>query len=188
MDQGRGQGPAKTVEDRHHQDRSRSTVSAETIESIDRAIERKGKRFEWGHITEAEYLTEVARLHSVREQLLAKPKAPALIRPQPLSPATIERIRALLRHLQRLHVLAIRLAASGSIDEAIRAARPPIFFKQQDSWRRQLGRWSEARLRLALDRVAEAEFHMKQTGLPAETLCREAMFSIAEAARGILVR
>jgi DNA polymerase-3 subunit delta len=64
----------------------------------------------------------------------------------------------------------------------MRAARPPIFFKQQDSWRRQLQRWSEARLRLALDRVAEAEFRMKQTGLPAEALCREAMFSIAEAA------
>jgi DNA polymerase-3 subunit delta len=92
-------------------------------------------------------------------------------------------IRALLRHLQRLHVLAVRLAGGGSIDEAIRAARPPIFFKQQDSWRRQLQRWSEARLRLALDRVAEAEFRMKQTGLPAETLCREAMFSIAAAPR-----
>jgi DNA polymerase-3 subunit delta len=92
-------------------------------------------------------------------------------------------IRALLRHLQRLHVLVARSAAGGSIDETIRAARPPIFFKQQDSWRRQLGRWSEARLRLALDRVAEAEFRMKQTGLPAETLCREAMFAIARAAR-----
>jgi len=92
-------------------------------------------------------------------------------------------IRALLRHLQRLHVLTIRVANGGSIDETIRAARPPIFFKQQDSWRRQLGRWSEARLRLALDRVAEAEFRMKQTGLPAETLCREAMFEIARAAR-----
>ena len=92
-------------------------------------------------------------------------------------------IRALLRHLQRLHVLATRLAAGGSLDESIRAARPPIFFKQQDSWRRQLQRWSEARLRTALDRVAEAEFRMKQTGLPAETLCREAMFSIAERAR-----
>jgi DNA invertase Pin-like site-specific DNA recombinase len=54
-------------------------VSAETIESIDRAIERKGKRFEWGHIPEAEYLSEVARLRSVREQLLAKPK-PAAVR------------------------------------------------------------------------------------------------------------
>ena len=92
-------------------------------------------------------------------------------------------IRALLRHLQRLHVLAIQLGGGMSIDTAIRGARPPIFFKQQDSYRRQLARWNEARLRSALDRIAEAEFHMKQTGLPAETLCREAMFAVAQMAR-----
>ena len=97
------------------------------------------------------------------------------------SPVTI--IRALLRHLQRLHVLATQLTAAGSIDTAIRNARPPIFFKQQDSWRRQLQRWRESRLRDALDRVSEAEFSMKQTGLPAETLCRETMFAIAQMAR-----
>jgi DNA polymerase-3 subunit delta len=92
-------------------------------------------------------------------------------------------IRALLRHLQRLHVLAIQLGGGMSIDTAIRGARPPIFFKQQDSYRRQLARWNEAQLRQALDRVAEAEFRMKQTGLPAETLCREAMFAVAQMAR-----
>ena len=32
-------------------------------------------------------------------------------------------------------------------------------------------------------RFAEAEFRMKQTGLPAETLCREAMFALAQMAR-----
>ena len=92
-------------------------------------------------------------------------------------------IRALLRHLHRLHVLSAQLTGSTSIDNAIRNARPPIFFKQQDSWRRQLQRWTEPRLRDALDRAAEAEFRMKQTGLPAETLCREAMFAIAQMAR-----
>ena len=97
------------------------------------------------------------------------------------SPVTV--IRALLRHLQRLHLLASRIAGGVSVDEAIRAARPPIFFKEQDSWRRQLTRWSEARLRRALDRVAEAEFRMKLTGLPAETICREAMFALAQEAR-----
>ena len=94
-------------------------------------------------------------------------------------------VRALLRHLQRLHLLAGQLAGNGgSIDNAIRNARPPIFFKQQDSWRRQLQRWTEARLCRALDRAADAEFRMKQTGLPSETLCREAMFAIAQMARG----
>ena len=88
-------------------------------------------------------------------------------------------IRALLRHLQRLHLLASRIAAGASIEEAMRAARPPIFFKQQDSYRRQLRRWSEGRLREALDLVAEAEFRMKQTGPRPDTICREALFSIA---------
>jgi DNA polymerase-3 subunit delta len=97
------------------------------------------------------------------------------------SPVSV--IRALLRHLQRLHLLAARIAAGRSAEEAIRAARPPIFFKQQDSYRRQLARWSEARLRRALDRVAEAEFRMKLTGLPAETICREALFALAQEAR-----
>lgn len=98
------------------------------------------------------------------------------------SPVTV--IRALLRHLQRLHLLAVRIAAGASIEDAIRAARPPIFFKEQDSWRRQLQRWNEPRLRHALDRAAEAEFRMKLTGLPAETICRDALFAIARDARG----
>ncbi|HTT81137.1 MAG TPA: DNA polymerase III subunit delta [Stellaceae bacterium] len=98
------------------------------------------------------------------------------------SPVSV--IRALLRHLQRLHLLAARIAAGSAIDEVIRTARPPIFFKEQDSWRRQLQRWREARLRTALDRVADAEFRMKQTGLPAEAICREALFALAGAAAG----
>jgi DNA polymerase-3 subunit delta len=97
------------------------------------------------------------------------------------SPVSV--IRALLRHLQRLHLLAAQIAGGRSVDEVMRGARPPIFFKQQESYRRQLTRWSEARLRRALDHVAEAEFRMKLTGLPAETLCREAMFSIVREAR-----
>jgi DNA polymerase III subunit delta len=97
--------------------------------------------------------------------------------------APVSVIRALLRHLQRLHALAARVAAGGSAEEAIRGARPPIFFKQQDSFRRQLSRWSETQLRDALDRVGEAEFRMKLTGVPAETLCRAAMLELAGAPR-----
>ncbi|MGE5269945.1 MAG: DNA polymerase III subunit delta [Thiohalocapsa sp.] len=96
------------------------------------------------------------------------------------APVTV--IRALLRHLQRLHLLASRIAAGASLDAAMRAARPPIFFKEQDNWRRQLTRWSEKRLRAALARAAEAEFRMKLTGLPAETICREVMFALANEA------
>jgi DNA polymerase III subunit delta len=96
------------------------------------------------------------------------------------SPVSI--VRALLRHLQRLHVLAARVAAGQSIEAVIRAARPPIFFKQEDNFRRQLTAWSEARLRPQLERVARAELNIKTTGYPAETICREAMIAVAQSA------
>jgi DNA polymerase-3 subunit delta len=97
------------------------------------------------------------------------------------SPVTI--IRALLRHLHRLHALAARAAGGIGVEEVLRTARPAIFFKQHDNFRRQLALWSEARLRPQLNRLAKAELDMKTTGLPAETICREAMFAVAQAAR-----
>jgi DNA polymerase III subunit delta len=92
-------------------------------------------------------------------------------------------VRAMLRHLQRLHVLTARLAAGAMVAEVVRAARPPIFYRREDNFKRQLALWSEAGLRVQLDRIAQAELHMKLTGLPAETICREAMLAIAQATR-----
>ena len=97
------------------------------------------------------------------------------------SPVSI--IRALLRHLHRLHALIARLAAGAKAVEVMSTARPPIFYKQQDNFRRQLTLWNEAELRAELDGVAQAELHMKLTGLPAETICRHAMLAVAQTAR-----
>jgi DNA polymerase III subunit delta len=98
------------------------------------------------------------------------------------SPVTV--VRAMLRHLQRLHPLAALVAAGTPVAEALRSARPPVFYKYEDSFRRQLGKWSERRLRDQLDRFARAELQMKQTGFPAEALCREALSALVLAARG----
>ena len=96
------------------------------------------------------------------------------------SPVSI--VRALLRHLHRLHAMSARIAAGASLDETLRTARPPIFFKQEDSYRRQLGLWNEARLRPLLGQIGRAELNMKTTGIPAETICREAMMGVAQQA------
>jgi DNA polymerase III subunit delta len=96
------------------------------------------------------------------------------------SPVSI--IRAALRHLQRLHALSARLARGETIDSALRSARPPIFFKQQDSFRRQLTRWREPLLRQQLDALTAAEAQIKTTGMPAETACRAALYEMAVAA------
>jgi DNA polymerase-3 subunit delta len=92
-------------------------------------------------------------------------------------------IRATLRHMQRLHALSARIAAGESLDSALRGARPPIFFKLQDSFRRQLSRWGEPRLRTQLDALSAVEAQIKSTGMPDQTLCRAALFALAAAAR-----
>jgi DNA polymerase III subunit delta len=94
------------------------------------------------------------------------------------SPVSV--IRAMLRHLHRLHALAARLAEGSTLTEVMRSAQPPIFFTQEANFRRQLALWTEGRLRAQLDRVGQAELQMKLTGLPAETLCREAMLAVAQ--------
>jgi DNA polymerase-3 subunit delta len=113
---------------------------------------------------------DAARLERVLGRVFQEGEAPVSV------------VRALLRHLHRLHALAARLAASARLEEVLRTARPPIFFRQEGSFRRQLALWTEARLRPQLDRVATAELHMKTTGLPAEAVCREAMLAVAQAA------
>jgi DNA polymerase III subunit delta len=97
-------------------------------------------------------------------------------------------VRAMLRHLQRLHVLAARLAAGATVAEVVRTARPPIFYRQEDNFKRQLVLWNEAALRAQLDRVGQAELHMKLTGLPADTVCREALLAVAQATRSRAMR
>jgi DNA polymerase-3 subunit delta len=92
-------------------------------------------------------------------------------------------IRAALRHLQRLHILSIRVAAGEPVDTVLRGARPPIFFKQQDNFRRQLSLWREPQLRGQLDALAAAEARIKTTGMPADTVCRAALFGMVFAAR-----
>jgi DNA polymerase-3 subunit delta len=97
-------------------------------------------------------------------------------------------VRAMLRHLQRLHGLAARLAAGATVAEVVRTASPPIFYRHEDSFKRQLALWNEAGLRAQLDRIAQAELHMKLTGLPAETICREALLAVAQAPRSRAMR
>lgn len=96
------------------------------------------------------------------------------------SPVSV--IRAASRHAQRLHGLSARLAAGETVDGVLRGARPPIFFKQQDSFRRQLARWREPQLRRQLDALAEAETRIKTTGMPDETICRAALLAMARQA------
>ncbi|HEX7968880.1 MAG TPA: DNA polymerase III subunit delta, partial [Stellaceae bacterium] len=77
-------------------------------------------------------------------------------------------LRAQMRHFQRLHVAAWRIAAGASEDEAMRSLRPPLFFKLQERFKRQLRLWPAPRAAQALDLLTQAELNAKRTGFPAD--------------------
>ena len=94
------------------------------------------------------------------------------------SPVSV--VRAAARHLQRLHALSARLASGESVDTALRAARPPIFFKQQDSFSTSVGAMARASAApSARCACRRREAQIKTTGMPAETACRAALFTMA---------
>ena len=92
-------------------------------------------------------------------------------------------LRALMRHFQRLHLVQSRVAAGASDEDALRSLRPPLFFKLQDRFKRQLRVWSTARTAHALSLLTQAEINAKTTGLPAEAICRDALLRIARGAQ-----
>jgi DNA polymerase-3 subunit delta len=92
-------------------------------------------------------------------------------------------LRAVMRHFQRLHLAGAEIAAGASPDEALRALRPPVFFKLQDRFKAQLASWPVRRAAAALESLTRAELNSKRAVLPQETILREALFTLARAAR-----
>lgn len=89
-------------------------------------------------------------------------------------------LRAAGRHFLGLQSVAARVANGESPDAAMRSLRPPIFFKYEDRYRRQLRRWSPALIARAIDRLLQTEQRCKLPGAArAELLCRQAFIDIA---------
>jgi DNA polymerase-3 subunit delta len=116
------------------------------------------------------------------QQALAR--ALARVAAEGTSPITV--LRAVARHFQRLHLASSMIAGGAPADRAMKALRPPVFFKREGAFRAQLARWTPATLADALDALTAAEADCKRTGIPAETLGERAL--IALTARGARVR
>jgi len=88
-------------------------------------------------------------------------------------------LRAAQRHVTRLHLAAARMEDGASDDEALRALRPPVFFKTADRIKAQLRLWPARRARAALSLLFDAEINVKRTGPPPDAICRDALLRIA---------
>ncbi|MBK20498.1 MAG: DNA polymerase III subunit delta [Rhodospirillaceae bacterium] len=99
--------------------------------------------------------------------------------------AAITVLRAVARHFQRLHFASGSIDDGKSADIALKALRPPVFFKQADSFRAQLRIWPTNRLGQVIESLAEAEVQCKSTGMAAETVCDQTMLRIGAMARAL---
>lgn len=87
--------------------------------------------------------------------------------------------RALQNHFRRLHYVLGMMKGGQSMDQAMNALNPRVFFKWEDAFRNQLGRWSMDTLEGILTRLAQLEADCKKTGTPDEILTAQAILSLA---------
>ena len=92
-------------------------------------------------------------------------------------------LRALARHLERLHLVRAAQDQGQPLEAAIKSLRPPVFFKQERAFARQARLWPAGMLKTAQQIALDAEADCKSTGLRAETVCGRALLRIANAAR-----
>ncbi len=91
-------------------------------------------------------------------------------------------LRAGLMHLQRLHRVRIAMDEGRNAADAVKAARPPVFFRRVGSFSRAVELWSSIALLVAMTGLAEAERACKRTGAPDEVLSRNAVLTLARRA------
>lgn len=91
-------------------------------------------------------------------------------------------LRVVGRRFERLHTVQADVAGGKNQATALKALRPPLFFKEEAAFRADLRRWPLAKLNRALETLAEGEIQCKTTGLPAETVCARTCLSLAAGA------
>ena len=88
-------------------------------------------------------------------------------------------LRTAARHFERLRQASMAIAGGAGEEAAMAALRPAVFFKHKPRFRAALRRWDATRAANALSRLVETEILCKTTGMPAETVCRQALFDLA---------
>ncbi len=80
----------------------------------------------------------------------------------------IQLLRVVSAHFVKLLDLKTRVSSGESVQDALKAVRPLIFFQHYDTFRRHLSGWTEAGILQVLRGLKQAEFNFK-TGHPAAT-------------------
>ena len=88
-------------------------------------------------------------------------------------------IRAALMHLQRLHRARLLADRGMTIGDAVKAVRPPVFFRRARAFAAALEIWSSDALVTGMVELSDAERACKRTDAPDLALCRRAILALA---------
>ena len=91
-------------------------------------------------------------------------------------------LRAGLMHLQRLSRVRVAVEGGVSVEQAVKSARPPVFFRREAAFQRAVRLWSLPALDLGTGRLWDAEKACKSTGSRGEVICRSAIIGLAQRA------
>ncbi len=91
-------------------------------------------------------------------------------------------LRAAMRHLERLHRVAGRVALGDAPVSAIKSMHPRLHFRLAEALARQITPWSVGRIARAMEIALEAEIAAKSTGAPSTLICSRALMRVARAA------
>jgi len=97
-----------------------------------------------------------------------------------IPPVTL--IRALSRHMEQLALALAAMESGTPLRNAVEQVRPRIHFLRRAAFESQLKQWNKRRCRAAQSRLFDCEIACKTTGMPAETLCRQAILAVARSA------
>jgi DNA polymerase-3 subunit delta len=123
-------------------------------------------------VIHAAVLGDAAAMERGFERLLAEGEAPQRV---------LRMASLLLMRLLRLHADA---SGGKGLEAAVKAARPPIFWKLQDSYLKAMRRWTPSALGEGLALLQDAERRCR-TGQPETAVCRAALASLLRLPRSV---
>ncbi len=97
--------------------------------------------------------------------------------------AAVAIIRTTLYHFQRLHLIKAKINAGMRGDEALRFLFPPVNFKRENSFKRQVQTWNQDKIFKVLKLLVDTEKDCKTTGNPAEIICSRTLMQITSLAK-----
>lgn len=93
--------------------------------------------------------------------------------------AAVAVVRGVLTHLCKMHVARGHMASGASSGDAVRALRPPVFFKRAAPFSQALDLWTPRRLMAAMNETRRVELACKHTGAPDALLVRRLLLGLA---------